>query len=256
MTAMGIAMVVAVFVMTMAIAQGFRGALVASGSNENAILLRKGGDLGDGQRRAALATAADRGDAAGRARRRPPAGLVRAGRDHRAAAAVRQPAGQRAGARRRPEGVRGPRHAEVRRRTPLHAGHARDQRRQGRRRPLQGPHARQRREVRQRDLEGGRRLHGRRCGVRVGSVGRRRSDDAGVPAQRLPVDDRQARRSVDVRLVHRDDLVRPPRAYLKAYRERDYYDEQSRATDHADSACLRCVRHRIIPQPSAPCSAR
>ena len=42
MTAMGIAMVVAVFVMTMAIAQGFRGALVASGSNENAILLRKG----------------------------------------------------------------------------------------------------------------------------------------------------------------------------------------------------------------------
>src|SRR5215831_9125143 len=40
MTAMGIAMVVAVFVM--AIAQGFNGALVASGSNENAILLRKG----------------------------------------------------------------------------------------------------------------------------------------------------------------------------------------------------------------------
>src|SRR4029450_7772216 len=42
MTAMGIAMVVAVFVMTMAIAQGFRGALGAAGSNENAILLRKG----------------------------------------------------------------------------------------------------------------------------------------------------------------------------------------------------------------------
>ena len=42
MTAMGIAMVVAVFIMTMAIAQGFRGALVASGSNDNAILLRKG----------------------------------------------------------------------------------------------------------------------------------------------------------------------------------------------------------------------
>jgi putative ABC transport system permease protein len=42
MTAMGIAMVVAVFVMTMAIAQGFQGALVSSGSNENAILLRKG----------------------------------------------------------------------------------------------------------------------------------------------------------------------------------------------------------------------
>src|SRR5881394_2320754 len=42
MTAMGIAMVVAVVVMTMAIAQGFNGSLVASGSNENAILLRKG----------------------------------------------------------------------------------------------------------------------------------------------------------------------------------------------------------------------
>jgi putative ABC transport system permease protein len=42
MTAGGIAMVVAVFVMTMAIAQGFRGALVASGSNDNAIILRKG----------------------------------------------------------------------------------------------------------------------------------------------------------------------------------------------------------------------
>ena len=42
MTAGGIAMVVAVFVMTIAIAQGFRGALVASASNENAILLRKG----------------------------------------------------------------------------------------------------------------------------------------------------------------------------------------------------------------------
>src|SRR2546430_15658501 len=42
MTAMGIAMVVAVFVMTMAIAQGFRGALVASGSKENAIILPKG----------------------------------------------------------------------------------------------------------------------------------------------------------------------------------------------------------------------
>jgi putative ABC transport system permease protein len=41
MTAMGIAMVVAVFVMTLAIAQGFRATLVASGSPENAIVLRK-----------------------------------------------------------------------------------------------------------------------------------------------------------------------------------------------------------------------
>jgi putative ABC transport system permease protein len=42
MTAMGIAMVVAVFVMTLSIAQGFRATLVASGSPGNAIVLRKG----------------------------------------------------------------------------------------------------------------------------------------------------------------------------------------------------------------------
>ena len=41
MTAGGIAMVVAVFVMTLAIAQGFRATLVASGSPQNAIILRK-----------------------------------------------------------------------------------------------------------------------------------------------------------------------------------------------------------------------
>lgn len=41
MTAGGIAMVVAVFVMTLAIAQGFRATLVASGSPQNAIVLRK-----------------------------------------------------------------------------------------------------------------------------------------------------------------------------------------------------------------------
>src|SRR4029079_19776165 len=41
MTAMGIAMVVAVFVMTLSIAQGFRDTLVASGSRQNAIVLRK-----------------------------------------------------------------------------------------------------------------------------------------------------------------------------------------------------------------------
>jgi putative ABC transport system permease protein len=42
MTAGGIAMVVAVFVMTLSIAQGFRSTLVASGSPQNAIVLRKG----------------------------------------------------------------------------------------------------------------------------------------------------------------------------------------------------------------------
>src|SRR5579863_9458514 len=42
MTLMGIAMVVAVFVMTLALAQGFRATLVGSGSPQNAIVLRKG----------------------------------------------------------------------------------------------------------------------------------------------------------------------------------------------------------------------
>ena len=42
MTAMGIAMVVAVFVMTLSIAQGFRLTLVSSGQVDNAIVLRKG----------------------------------------------------------------------------------------------------------------------------------------------------------------------------------------------------------------------
>jgi putative ABC transport system permease protein len=42
MTAMGIAMVVAVFVMTLSIAQGFRSTLVASGSPQNAMVMRKG----------------------------------------------------------------------------------------------------------------------------------------------------------------------------------------------------------------------
>src|SRR5215831_13612204 len=42
MTAMGIAMVVAVFVMTLSIAQGFQSTLVASGSRQNAIIMRKG----------------------------------------------------------------------------------------------------------------------------------------------------------------------------------------------------------------------
>jgi putative ABC transport system permease protein len=42
MTAGGIAMVVSVFVMTLAIAQGFKATLVASGSPDNAIVLRKG----------------------------------------------------------------------------------------------------------------------------------------------------------------------------------------------------------------------
>ncbi len=41
MTALGIAMVVAVFVMTLSIAQGFQATLVSSGSPQNAIIMRK-----------------------------------------------------------------------------------------------------------------------------------------------------------------------------------------------------------------------
>src|SRR5262249_26659939 len=42
MTAMGIAMVVAVFVIALSIAQGFQSTLVASGSPQNSIIMRKG----------------------------------------------------------------------------------------------------------------------------------------------------------------------------------------------------------------------
>ena len=76
MTAMGIAMVVAVFVMTMAIAQGFNGALVAS--------------VGDGERGAAHPAPIDPGIASGRSRqRRTSDGVAGAGRHHRPAARVR-----------------------------------------------------------------------------------------------------------------------------------------------------------------------
>ena len=79
MTASGIAMVVAVFVMTLAIAQGFRATLVASGSPQNAIVLRKSATAETTERRV-QARRADRGSAAaGGARRgRPSAGVARA----------------------------------------------------------------------------------------------------------------------------------------------------------------------------------
>src|SRR4051812_50049458 len=48
MTAMGIAMVVAVFVMTMAIAQGVNGALVARGSHDKANPVAQRGAAGTG----------------------------------------------------------------------------------------------------------------------------------------------------------------------------------------------------------------
>ena len=67
MTAGGIAMVVAVFVMTLALAQGFRQTLVASGSPQNAIVLRKGATA-ETRARAARRRADRREHAAGRAR--------------------------------------------------------------------------------------------------------------------------------------------------------------------------------------------
>ena len=186
-------MVVAVFVMTMAIAQGFRGALVASGSNENAILLRKGATSETVSGVLAAAAAADRGDAAGRARRRRPCRSRRPNwsSSSRCRGVSDNQPGERAGARRRADGIRDPQHAEVRRRPPLHAGHPRNQRRPSGGRPLPRC-SRYGSEVKfgAADLEGRRHLHRRRRVVRVGSVGRRRSDDAGVPAQRLSVDRR------------------------------------------------------------------
>ena len=209
MTAMGIAMVVAVFVMT----HGDRAGLPRRAGRERLERERdpaaQGRDLGDRQRGAAAAAADDRGAAAGRARRdgHPLASpelvvIISLPR------VVGRQAGQRAAARRRPAGVRDPQHADIRRGPPLHAGHARDQRRQAGDRPLQGADARQRRQVRRHDLEGRRRLHRRRCVVRVGGLGRRRPDDAGVSAQRLSVDDGEADRSVGVRIVRGGDRRR------------------------------------------------
>ena len=109
MTAGGIAMVVAVFVMTLAIAQGFRATLVASGSPQNAIVLRKGATAETVSARAALRRAdhrerCRRSRAARTAARSssPELVVIIALPRH-----VRQSAGQRAAARRRPEGVRG-----------------------------------------------------------------------------------------------------------------------------------------------------
>ena len=106
MTAGGIAMVVAVFVMTMAIAQGFRGALVASGSNENAILLRKGATSETVSAVLRPQLPINRIDATGRARqRRSSAGVGRTRRHHLATPHVGRQPGECPAARCRSEGV-------------------------------------------------------------------------------------------------------------------------------------------------------
>ena len=245
MTAMGIAMVVAVFVMTLAIAQGFHG--------------DAGRQRLDRRTRSCCARARRRRTSARCCRPQLPLiqtlpQVARGADGHPLAspelvviiALPRMSDNQPANVPVR--GV-GPLAFDVRdtltlrRRTPLHARHARDQRRPAGDRPLQGADARQRREVRRRDLEGRRRLHRRRCVVRVGSVGRRRSDDAGVPARRLSVGDGEADRSVGVRVVRRRRSP-PTRASIsRPYRERDYYEEQSATTDDGDPR-VRHVRHR------------
>ena len=100
----------------------------------------QGRDGGERQRRAAQPSAAHREPAAGRARRRRPAARRRPSSSSSSRCrgmSDNQPANvpvRGVG----PAGVRRPRIAELRRRPPLHAGHARDQRRPAGGRPLQG----------------------------------------------------------------------------------------------------------------------
>jgi hypothetical protein len=168
--------------LTLSIAQGFRSTLVASGSPQNAIVLRKSATSENVSARAQAAGAAARAMPQVARGRTAPAGVARAGGHHLAAAHDRQ---QPANVPLR--GV-GPKAFEVRdnlnsSRAAASAGHARNQRRQ--------------------------QAVGRFKGLTLGSdvkfgnatgrssasspptmrrsnrsLGRRRSDDAGFPAQR------------------------------------------------------------------------
>src|SRR6476661_2335417 len=131
MTAGGIAMVVAVFVMTLAIAQGFRQTLVVSGSPQNAIVLRKSAT-------AETVSAVLRSDVP----------IVEA-----LPQVARGPDGRPLSSSELVVIIALPRQPDLRRRAPPDAGHARDLCRQGGCRPLQGADARQQRQVRQHDLE-------------------------------------------------------------------------------------------------------
>ena len=133
MTAMGIAMVVAVFVMTLAIAQGFRATLVASGSPQNAIVLRKGA-TSETVSAVLRAAAADHRERCRRSRAAPTAVRWRRRSWSSIISLPRHSDNQPANVPVR--GV-GPQAFDVRdtlkirRGAPLHAGHARDQRRRG-----------------------------------------------------------------------------------------------------------------------------
>ena len=223
MTAGGIAMVVAVFVMTLAIAQGFRATLVASGSIQNAIVLRKGStaeslsavarsDVPLVESLPQVARAAD-----GRPLASPELVLAIAlprQSDNQPANVPIRGVGSRAyDVRESLQIVEGRRFAPGSRE--INVGKLAVGR-------FTGADARQRRELRRRHLAGGRRLHRRRCVVRVRDLGRHRSDGArrsSVPAiSRLPSSWSTRRRSI------------PSRARSKAIRDSTCSRSASRTT--------------------------
>ena len=245
MTAMGIAMVVAVFVMTLAIAQGFRATLVASGSPQNAIVLRKGATSETVSARAPLGAAADRSAAAGRARRLT---AIRWRRPSSSSSSRCRGVTNNQPANVPVRGV-GPRAFEVREHTQVRRGAPASRR--ARARSTSARLAAQRFtgltlgsdvKIRRRDLEGRRHLRRRRCVVRVGGVGRHRSDDAGVSARRLSVGHREAGRSVGVRIVRRGDRRRPAARAEGASRARLLRGAVARDDDRRSACSARSSR--------------
>ena len=219
MTAMGIAMVVAVFVMTLAIAQGFRATLVASGSPQNAIIMRKGSTSENVSvvLKPQLALIETYPQIARGPEGRPLASpelvviisLPRLSDGQPANVPVRG---------RRTAGVRRPREPQFRRGQAADARNARDQRWPAGRRAVRRSGHGQPGEIRRRDLDGRRRVRGRRCLVRVGSVGRRGSDAAGVSAQRISIGHRQAHGRLGVRIACRGAGRRPAALAARAPR--------------------------------------
>ena len=176
MTAGGIAMVVAVFVMTLSLAQGFKQTLVASGSPQNAIVLRKGSR--PRRRRAPCCARTCRSSRRCRRWRAAPT-AVRSRRPNcwSIIALPRKSDNQPANVPARGVGAKAfevrdnLKFVEGRRFAPgtreINVGKAAVGRFKG---LTLGSDVK----FGARGLEGGRRLHGRRCVVRVGGVGRRR----------------------------------------------------------------------------------
>ena len=230
MTAMGIAMVVAVFVMTLSIAQGFRSTLVASGSPDNAILMRKGATSENVSAvlkpQVPLLEAMPqvaRGDRRPRRWRRPSSSSSSRCRARRTT--IRRTS-RRAASGRKAFEIRNT--LQIRRGPPLHAGTPRDQRRQAGGRPLQGADPWQRREVRQRQT------------WKV--VGIFTADDASFESEvwgdvdlMMPAFQRNGYQSATVKLTDPSAFESPSRrrwppirgSICKPQRERDYYEGQS-----------------------------